>query len=72
MDPTILIIGVITMKWSICQILAIFLIFGLLFTSAIGPSISLVYAHTLIERTIVKEEIVDEITETVDVYKKIE
>lgn len=60
------------MKFSISQTLAILLIFGLLFTLMIDPNISLVFANDLIKETITREKIVDQITKTIYIFKKIE
>ena len=59
------------MRFSICQILSIFVIFGLLFTSGIGPDISMVYAHNLVEKTITKSKIYNEVTEEEKIYRSV-
>lgn len=59
------------MRFSICQILSIFVIFGLLFTSGIGPDISMVYAHEMIEKTITKTKIYDEVHEVEKIYRTV-
>lgn len=61
------------MKYSICQLFAIYLIFGLLFTSAIGPSISLVNAHELTKKKLIKiEPLMKTVEEEEKIYKMIE
>lgn len=60
------------MRFSICQILSIFVIFGLLFSSGIGPDISMVYAHNLVEKTITKKKLYEDEVYTYDVYAKVE
>lgn len=50
------------MKFSVCQIFAIVLIFGLLFTSAIAPTLPLAIAHTEYETITTQKEVMREVT----------
>ncbi len=50
------------MEFSVCQIFAIVLIFSLLFTSAIAPTLPLAIAHTEYETIITPKEVMQEVT----------